>query len=452
MKDSLPTSVDTERFVLGSILLDSEVFSGALAALTSDDFSLEKHRRILRRMKDVYARGDRVDRVTLAEELNRNGELASVDGLSYLVSLDDGLPQIPNIDSYLRILQEKSTRRRIIYACEHLKTRCSIADEDLAAITTAGQELFAGIESRQGQDYKSVEDIPLIAAYGAADIEYLRHPELPRGAVVALTGDAGSGKSSLATAWARDAWRQKGVPSLFLDRENPIGVIADRFERLGAEDGPGMRFWGGWLPAEAPQPDAPIVCAWAKEHKGLVVVDSFSAFHGGDQNDASETRAFMHRCRRVADLGATAVVIHHDGKSETSKDYRGSSDFKAAVDQAYHVASFGLDGRLDKLVLRPFKSRIGAAAEITYSYADGQFVRGNAEQARETVSEQLTALLRTNPGITGRKFEELAIPRSISRERAREFLNAGVLAGAVRRESGQRNAKRFFLCGGDDAE
>ena len=35
-----------------------------------------------------------IDRVTLANELMKQGQLQSVDGLSYLVSLDDGLPQL----------------------------------------------------------------------------------------------------------------------------------------------------------------------------------------------------------------------------------------------------------------------------------------------------------------------------------------------------------------------
>jgi hypothetical protein len=178
-----------------------------------------------------------------------------------------------------------------------------------------------------------------------------------------------------------------------------------------------------------------------------VIVDSFSAFHGGDQNDAGETRVFMTRCRRVADLGACVVVIHHDGKAETSKDYRGSSDFKAAVDQAYHVASFGSDGRLDKLVLRPYKSRVGAAAEITYSYADGQFLRGDAVEARQSVSEQLTVLLRLNPGVTARRFDDLVNDRGLGRNRSRTFLGDGLISGVVRFESGPRNAKRYFLAG-----
>ena len=103
----LPASVDTERLVLGSILLNDAVYLQVAGVLSPEDFSLEKHRRIYGRMRDLYDRGERIDRVTLAEELMKQGQLESVDGLSYLVSLDDGLPEITNLDSYVRIVKRQ---------------------------------------------------------------------------------------------------------------------------------------------------------------------------------------------------------------------------------------------------------------------------------------------------------------------------------------------------------
>jgi replicative DNA helicase len=130
----LPANVDAERFVLGSILLDDTWYVIAAGALEADDFSLEKHRRIFRRMGDLQSRGERIDRVTVANELMKCDQLESCDGLGYLVSLDDGLPRIPNIDSYIRIVLDKSTLRRIYFAAEHLQNRCLAGDEIPAEI------------------------------------------------------------------------------------------------------------------------------------------------------------------------------------------------------------------------------------------------------------------------------------------------------------------------------
>ena len=89
----LPANQDAERFVLGSILMDDcSCTSRRPASSKPDDFSLEKHRRIFQRMGELHDRGEKIDRVTVANELMKQGQLEACDGLSYLVSLDDGLP------------------------------------------------------------------------------------------------------------------------------------------------------------------------------------------------------------------------------------------------------------------------------------------------------------------------------------------------------------------------
>ena len=53
----LPSSPDTERLVLGSIQLDDTRLADVAGVLETEDFSIEKHRRIYGRMLDMYGRG-----------------------------------------------------------------------------------------------------------------------------------------------------------------------------------------------------------------------------------------------------------------------------------------------------------------------------------------------------------------------------------------------------------
>ena len=145
----LPTNVDAERFVLGSIMLDDSFYVQAAGTLEGDDFSLEKHRRIFKRMGELYERGEKIDRVTIANELMKFGELEACDGLSYLVSLDDGLPRIPNLDSYIRIVKDKSVLRRIIFASQHMMNRCLMGEEEPDQILAGAEETLLKLgESR----------------------------------------------------------------------------------------------------------------------------------------------------------------------------------------------------------------------------------------------------------------------------------------------------------------
>src|SRR5581483_2223667 len=148
----LPPNVDAERFVLGSILLDDSFFVQAAGTLESEDFSLEKHRRIFKRMSELHERGERIDRVTVANELMKFNELEACDGLSYLVSLDDGLPQIPNLDSYIRIVKDKSVLRRIIFTSQHMMNRCLAGEENPDEILAGAEESLLKLGAARVKD------------------------------------------------------------------------------------------------------------------------------------------------------------------------------------------------------------------------------------------------------------------------------------------------------------
>lgn len=118
MIKGLPAALDIERFVIGSILLDRLRMNEVSGAITVETFSIEKHRRIWARMVELSERGVDPDREVLANELIRYGELESVGGLAFLVSLDDGLPQIPNLQGYVEILVEKQRLRQMAIAAQ----------------------------------------------------------------------------------------------------------------------------------------------------------------------------------------------------------------------------------------------------------------------------------------------------------------------------------------------
>jgi len=123
----IPSSPDSERFVLGSVLLDPSHL--AKHTLSPELFHLESNRRILRRILELKEAGQEIDRVTVAERLSAFGELESIGGLSYLVSLDDGLPQLPNIGAYINTLREKSALRKLLSVGQKLMTQASAETE-----------------------------------------------------------------------------------------------------------------------------------------------------------------------------------------------------------------------------------------------------------------------------------------------------------------------------------
>jgi len=177
LERGLPASIDAERSILGAILMESLLFDQA-AELRPDDFSLDAHRRIFARMRDLQDTGRPVDMITLAEELDRRKEVEAVGGVAYLSSLIDGLPERPSIEHYIRIVRNKSLLRGLINIAQlAIAEAIDHSDEAEEVINRAEQGIFQLSENRLGQGFS---DIPTIIknSFGSLDELYARGQEI----------------------------------------------------------------------------------------------------------------------------------------------------------------------------------------------------------------------------------------------------------------------------------
>lgn len=111
-----PHSVDAERSVLGSMLLDANALELSLEQLRPEDFYLPAHETIFACMRDIRNAGGAVDLVTLANELERHGKLDMAGGAAGLSELLGFVPTAANVQEYIGIVEEKSVRRQLIRA------------------------------------------------------------------------------------------------------------------------------------------------------------------------------------------------------------------------------------------------------------------------------------------------------------------------------------------------
>ena len=116
--DQRPASVHAERTILGGMMVDPVAIVDATMLLRAEDFSLDSHRRIYASMLHLSEAGHAVDIVTVSEELRKKKELDSVGGVAYLASLSEGLPRKLSIESYVRIVRDKSLMRELMTVCD----------------------------------------------------------------------------------------------------------------------------------------------------------------------------------------------------------------------------------------------------------------------------------------------------------------------------------------------
>jgi replicative DNA helicase len=138
----LPQNPDAERSVLGAILLDNHALNAAIELLRPEDFFLEQHRRLYGRMIALGERQRAIDLVTLAEELERAGELEAAGGPAYLAQLIDGVPRVTHIDHYAQIVKEKALLRSLIHATEAIQQQALEAEQAADEILDRAETLI----------------------------------------------------------------------------------------------------------------------------------------------------------------------------------------------------------------------------------------------------------------------------------------------------------------------
>jgi hypothetical protein len=303
-----------------------------------------------------------------------------------------------------------------------------------------------------GDGIRTIGDLPCVSNMPQIPIRYVLDGVFAKGAISIVVGPSGCGKTTLLTAIAgavADGKPFAGLntsqaPVLHLDRENGLAIVQERLSRVRVRTSSRYKIWGGWAGNGAPYFDAKILEEFVVESdpKPLIIVDSLVAFHPGNENDAGETRAYFNVLRRLANLGAAIVLLHHNGKAESAQKYRGSSDIEAAADIAYAVRNSG-GTRLDKVGLSAFKARFSVADELTFKYDNGLFTLTN-ERVGSSCDGKLQELLESNPGISAKALEAKAKAIEISRNSVRAFVDQGVKNGRITR-AGTKNKGYTYI-------
>lgn len=157
---SLPHNADAEKAVIGAILIENSHLSKVLSLITPEDFYIESHQKIMKKIVEMADKGKKVDLITLSEELENAGELKIVGGTSYMSSLLDGVPKSMNIDSYLNIIKEKALARRLILSSLKIaKSGMEGGGDPDELLDLAQHEIFDISEQRVKQGFIEIRKV-----------------------------------------------------------------------------------------------------------------------------------------------------------------------------------------------------------------------------------------------------------------------------------------------------
>lgn len=157
-----PNSVESERGVLGCIMLDSSCLDTIIEKLDSSEAFYDlRHRAIFDVMLELHSQGVAIDLILLQQKLSDKLMLEGVGGLVYLSSLPDATPSAANLGHYLDIVAEKHTLRRAITTCTEIASKAYSFDGDVDTLVgeLTKDILALGQSSRQESSFWSATQL-----------------------------------------------------------------------------------------------------------------------------------------------------------------------------------------------------------------------------------------------------------------------------------------------------
>lgn len=120
----LPHSLQVEQAVLGAMLLDGRTIDVLVDSVRPEDFYGSQHKEIYQEALACHRQGIEIDLVTLGAQLEKEGKLYDVGGLTYLADLSTAVATSSNIEGYIAQLKEKSLYRNLILLCHDVSRLC----------------------------------------------------------------------------------------------------------------------------------------------------------------------------------------------------------------------------------------------------------------------------------------------------------------------------------------
>ncbi|MDD4051078.1 MAG: replicative DNA helicase [candidate division Zixibacteria bacterium] len=156
-----PHSQDAEQALLGAMLIDESAVARAVEILRQERrFYSAAHRKIFAAITGLYERSQPADITTVAEELERLGELADCGGRAYLAGLASGVATAANAEYYARIILEKSTLRDLIEASSDIVNQAYRQEKEVDdLLDEAEQKVFDISEGQLRSDFSRVADL-----------------------------------------------------------------------------------------------------------------------------------------------------------------------------------------------------------------------------------------------------------------------------------------------------
>jgi replicative DNA helicase len=146
---AVPHSREAEEAVVGAVLINPEVYYDVAQFLQADDFYIHRHRWIWDAFASLHEQRIPIDPLTVGEELDRRAQLSEIGGPAYLTSLVNQVPTSLNAESYGRIVESHSIRRKMITAANSIASLAYNEDTSVDNVMDEAEKAVFGVSERR---------------------------------------------------------------------------------------------------------------------------------------------------------------------------------------------------------------------------------------------------------------------------------------------------------------
>ncbi|AWI07466.1 replicative DNA helicase [Clostridium drakei] len=168
---SMPHNIEAEQSVIGSMLVDKTSIAEAMEVLKTEDFYKDAHKVIFNAILDLNQKDVAVDIITLTENLKSNDKLDAAGGITYISELSGSVVSTANIQSYIKIVKDKSVLRKLIRSSTKvIEESYNSQDDVLGVIDLAEKQIFDISNNTNASDF---EPMSTVLERGFIEIERL---------------------------------------------------------------------------------------------------------------------------------------------------------------------------------------------------------------------------------------------------------------------------------------
>ena len=154
-----PQSIDSEKSVLGCLMIDKNAAVKVVDFLYPKDFYKKTHQQIYEVIIELFEKGEPSDLLAVSTRLKEKNIFEEIGGNSYLTELINFVPTAAHILTYARTVQKKRILRELIEASQEIHQMGHNEEEDIEILLDrAEQEIFRIAQRGITQNFIPLKD------------------------------------------------------------------------------------------------------------------------------------------------------------------------------------------------------------------------------------------------------------------------------------------------------